>query len=293
MSASTDSKAVVTRQRPRVELSRKGDCYDYHVETFTRWMAERGYTDPFEAVTEYFRDLNNSTYKAGTVRMKRQAVKNRLRLVAESSGLDPQRQYQLDLFLRRLDQDADTKAPKLNNAGIGVSKVIDQGEYERLVVGSRSTRQRLFIKFLWSTGCRVSEMTGALLRNCDREGKTVRVRVMGKGRKEREVTITAALFDAIQAEFAGSEFLFETSGGKPYRRSYVSEQIAKQALQVLGRRISAHKLRHSFATRMIEKTHKISAVSKYLGHSSVSTTLGMYNHEQLDLVELLGEEVAV
>ncbi len=50
---------------------------------------------------------------------------------------------------------------------------------------------------------------------------------------------------------------------------------------MLNRDISAHKLRHSFATIKIAKTGKIKAVSEYLGHSSTSITLDMYVHEEL------------
>lgn len=279
---------IVKVESPRIQLIRRGDAYDHHVETFVRWMTDNSRTDAFASVSEYFAALNESTYKAGTIRIKRQAVKNRLRLMAESQGLDPQRQYELDLAMRRLDQDPATKAPKLNNAGVATSKVITEGEYERLIVGARSIRQQLFIQFLWETGCRVSEMIGARVANCTVEGSVVHVCVLGKGKKERVVRITSGLYRRIREVCAGEVFLFETSGGKPYDRSYISRQISKLAVHLLGRKISAHKLRHSFATRMISKTHKISAVSKYLGHSSVSTTLGMYNHEQLDDVELLG-----
>lgn len=286
MSATTNQ--IVKRQPPRAQLARRGDAYDYQVETYIRWMEETGRTDPFASIGDYFKALNESTYKAGTIRLKRSAVKNRLRMLAEAQGLDPQRSYELDLLMRRLDQDPATKAPKINNAGVAASKTVSESEYEKLIVGARSLRQQLFIHFLWQTGCRVSEMVTARVGECVVEGSIVQVRVMGKGRKERVVRITTELFRRIRGEFAGNTFLFETSGGKHYNRSYVSNQISKLAMHLLGRKISAHKLRHSFATRMIAKTHKISAVSAYMGHSSVSTTLAMYNHEELDDVELLG-----
>lgn len=273
-------------------LVHKGDAYDHHVATFHRWMTERGLDDPYRAVADYFRDLNqNSAYSAGTIRIKRQAVKSRLRLMALAARMTPNDQYQLETFMAQLDRDTDTKAPKLNSAAVGQSKTLTESEYDRLVVGARSERQGCFIRFLWQTGCRVSEMCGAELRNCRREGDVIHIRVMGKGRKEREILVRADLFERILEVFGGDRYLIETAGGKRYDRSYISRQIAKLGRQILGRTISAHKLRHSFATRMIAKTHKISAVSKYLGHSSVSTTLAMYNHEELDLVELFGSDI--
>ena len=276
-----------------VELTYKQDCYTYHVETFRRWMTETGATDPVACVADYFRDLNQSDYSAGTVRMKRQAVINRLRLMSDAAGLSMEQQFQLDRVMKRLNSDPDTKAPKTASAAIGTSKVCSEGEYAKLIEGCRSRKQQLFIRFFWDTGCRVSELTGAELRNCKRQGAVVEIRVRGKGAKERVVKVTAALYEAIVGEFGGQRYLFETSGGKSYRRSYVSNQVAKITQHVLGRKLSAHKFRHSFATRQIAKSGKIAAVSTYLGHASVSTTMAFYVHEELTDADLFGVEVAL
>ncbi len=55
---------------------------------------------------------------------------------------------------------------------------------------------------------------------------------------------------------------------------------------MLGKRFSAHTLRHSFATTALEKTRKIKALSVYLGHSSTSVTLDMYVHEEFSQEDL-------
>ena len=47
-----------------------------------------------------------------------------------------------------------------------------------------------------------------------------------------------------------------------------------------------HRLRHTFATLQIRRTHKVKGVSLYLGHSSTAITQDMYVHEELDLNEL-------
>lgn len=112
---------------------------------------------------------------------------------------------------------------------------------------------------------------------------------MGKGKKERYVWIPLVLCRRILATFGGTVYLFETSAGKPYSRSYVSNQIAKLGRAILGRRISAHTFRHSFATRKIKETAKIQAVSEYLGHSSVAITLSLYCHEELSEEDLSSE----
>jgi len=261
------------------------DCYTDHVKTFAKWIRETGRSDIIGSVADYFRDLNHSSYSAGTVRMKRQAVKARLLLIADSEITDLAERYRFDLTLSRLDRDPDTKAPKLNSVAVKPNKVISRTEYRDLL--ERCTeRQRLFIRFLWTTGCRVSEMTGIKHEHCTIEDGAVNIRVRGKGNKERYVRIPLDLYQDIVKTFSGTGYLYHTSAGKQYRRSYVSDQIAKVTLRVLGRRLSAHCLRHTFATRKIADTHKVSAVSEYLGHSDISTTLAMYNHESLTDVEL-------
>ena len=80
--------------------------------------------------------------------------------------------------------------------------------------------------------------------------------------------------------------LFCTSTGKHYTRQYVTNQIKKIGKAILGKKISAHTLRHSFATHKIAETGKIKGVSRYLGHSTSATTLDMYVHEELSPEEL-------
>ena len=73
---------------------------------------------------------------------------------------------------------------------------------------------------------------------------------------------------------------------EPYAREYVSAQIKKIGHRI-GREISAHTLRHSFATRKVQQLPgKLDAVSRYLGHSSPSITLAMYCHNTMTDAEL-------
>lgn len=112
------------------------------------------------------------------------------------------------------------------------------------------------------------------------------VRIRGKGQKERQVKVRRELVDRVRAAFRGKAFLFERPGGGPYSRQHVSREVHVAGQVVLKRRISAHTLRHTFATLQIRKTHKVKGVSLYLGHSSTAITQDMYVHEELDLKDL-------
>jgi integrase len=56
----------------------------------------------------------------------------------------------------------------------------------------------------------------------------------------------------------------------------VSREIARAAKRVLGKAVSAHTLRHSRATDLLAKTHRIKAISQLLGHADESTSLRFY-----------------
>jgi integrase/recombinase XerD len=109
---------------------------------------------------------------------------------------------------------------------------------------------------------------------------------------ERKIFIPRGLYDRINECFKGREFLFETQGRRKYSRCYVSEQIAKLGKKILGRKISAHTFRHSFATNMLKRGVPVEALSRYLGHSSVKMTLDLYCHAEMqeaDIFEFVRE----
>jgi integrase/recombinase XerD len=251
----------------------QGDSYGYHVRDFLDFAQDNGGVS-FETVRDYYQALNGRPYANSTKRLMRQAVKSRLRAAFREA-------------LSKLDRQV--KAPKVQGAPIGADKVLRRDELDRLLAVA-TEHDAAFLRFLFRTGARVSELTGLRLDQCERQGDVVRLRVVGKGNKERFLRIKATLFDQVRETFKGSTYLFETRTGKPFSRVYVSTRIHKLAEAVLGRKLGAHALRHSFATWTIRRTNKIQAVSTYLGHSSTAITMNFYVHERLDDDELFDPE---
>ena len=251
-----------------------GDTYGYHCREFVAWMMESGRRLDHQAVIDYFKRLNASEYAAGTKRIKRQALKKRLRQLARAGGLGSDLSRNLDQFLSDLDRESETKAPKVQPHSIGRERYMTPDEAMRVVRACRGPRQTMIIRFLWATGCRVSEMTGIRRGDVKQIGDVAVAcyRVVGKGNKERWVKTSAELYNQIRDVFRGEVYLLETSNGRPYHRSYVSNQIAKVSSRAIGRPMRAHSLRHSFGTRQIKKGVPLSYVSRYMGHSSVSMT---------------------
>ena len=255
------------------------DNYSCHIAPFVRYLESNHLSLNLSAVRAYFKYLNALPLAAGTKCVRRQAVKARLRTTLASTDFN--RQARLEMTLRSLDHDSETKAPGFVRAGVAEDRVVTRGQFDLLVSGT-SKRTSLFLWFLYNTGCRVAEMCSARQDKCEVLGDMVRLTIVGKGNKERKVDIEKSLFEAIRATFRGETYLFQTKGGKPYRTTYVSYEIIKAGKRILGRRISAHSMRHSFATLAIREGASVKAVSKYLGHSSTAITMDMYVHESLE-----------
>ena len=273
--------AAPDQKKLRRRLLAIRDSYHEDTHAFLNYLTDSGQLLTFAALKAYARHLQRSGYAAGTITKRLAGAKHRIKWLFEKSpdALDLGKRYRIDLELRKI------KPPAQKRRAVEEHHVLLPAEVKLLTEHS-SARLGLMIEFLFVTGARVSEMTGIRQEDLSPEDGFVAARVIGKGSKERILKLPLELVARIRATFADAAWLMETAGGKPYRREYVSNQIKRVGERVLGRRISAHTLRHSFASLKIARTGKIKAVSQYLGHSTTSITLDMYVHESLDMNDL-------
>jgi integrase/recombinase XerC len=157
-------------------------------------------------------------------------------------------------------------------------------------------RDRAVLELLYGSGLRVAELCGLDVGDVDLEGR--RVRVLGKGGKERVVPLGdfAALALTDYLERARHSFLPREGGSDvgaaaPRRpagedsplflnrkRKRLGSRDARAMVEryvrgtLRGRRVSPHTLRHSFATHLLEGGADIRAVQELLGHASLATT---------------------
>jgi integrase/recombinase XerC len=183
-------------------------------------------------------------------------------------------------------------APKMGRA---IPDFLPVDEAFQLMQGSDTStalgsRDRAILEVLYSSGLRVSELTGLDLDSIDLELGIARV--IGKGNKERVVPIggkaAAALTNYLQrrgelladGSQRGALFL-NNRGGRLSSRS-VARLLKRTLLRCnLGRPLSPHGLRHSFATHMLDAGADLRAVQEMLGHVSLSTTQ-RYTHLSVD-----------
>jgi integrase/recombinase XerD len=163
-----------------------------------------------------------------------------------------------------------------------------QGRPEPLSKGGRTRglRDRAILELLYATGARVSEVSRMTLDSLHLE--LGYVRCLGKGSKERIVPVGEQAAAAIGEYLASArpvllrgrnvEWLFPGARAAPLTRKAIWQILKKTALKAgIGRRISPHTLRHSFATHLLERGADLRAIQEMLGHADIATTQ-LYTH---------------
>ncbi len=186
--------------------------------------------------------------------------------------------------------------------GRRLPSLLSHEEVDRLLAApdprsARGRRDRAMLELLYATGLRVSELVSLELNDVNLETRVLVAR--GKGNKERLVPIGAPAADAVKAYVATareplsrgrrSRDLFVTPRGGRMTRQGFGKLLDRWARAAgIGRKISPHKLRHSFATHLLEGGADLRAVQAMLGHADVSTTQ-IYTHVDRSHVKRLYE----
>ena len=145
-------------------------------------------------------------------------------------------------------------------------------------------RDRAMLELFYSSGMRVSELTGLNLGDIDFGQSLVKVR--GKGKKERIVPVGEQALRSVQEYLAGRhEFLQKQQGSKadpPLFLSRSGRRITPRSvarivdryvlLSGISKKVSPHTLRHSFATHLLDAGADLRAIQELLGHENLSTT---------------------
>jgi integrase/recombinase XerD len=258
------------------------EAYARDLARFARTLVERGRTAADEItpldVTEHLMAL------AG----ERLSPRSRARALVAIRGLC--RHLVAD---RWLDTDPTEliDAPKV---GRRLPAVLGEDAAARLIAApprttGRGLRDAAMIELLYATGLRVSELVGLPAEDVNLNAGFVRV--TGKGKKTRLVPIHAAARDAIaryQREVRpawlrdpAQPALFLTERGGPMTRQGFWKLLRGYAraagVRLPAGEVSPHKLRHSFATHLVEHGADLRAVQSMLGHADIATTQ-IYTH---------------
>lgn len=162
-------------------------------------------------------------------------------------------------------------------------QVFSIGQVRQLVSVITNLKHRVIISLFYGTGLRMNELVQ--LKIADIDSKAFQLKVSGKGSKERFTILPKQLLDDLRKYYLQRKpqtYLFEgqTKGGPMHARSiqhFVNRYVGMIGLG--GKDYSAHTLRHSFATHLLDAGTDIHTIKELLGHSSISTTM-VYLHLQ-------------
>lgn len=277
-----------------------------HVTSFLQMMSvERGAAP--HTIENYQRDLEilhdflsskNARLETATTENLRGFIKKQL-----DSGYAPRtsarrlsalKQFFKFLYAERIRDD--NPAISLDSPKIGRSlpKYLTEEEVNALLrkacedTSAVGLRMSAMLELLYACGLRISELITLPLSAFSRQSDMLII--SGKGNKERMVPLTKAAIDAValyrtqRPEFlndaAESNWLFPS---KRARDGYVSRQTFDKELRNLAasagiiKKISAHVLRHSFASHLLDRDIDLRSLQQMLGHADISTTM-IYTH---------------
>ena len=162
------------------------------------------------------------------------------------------------------------KTPKGNKK---LPVVLTKDETRRLIRHSDSIKSKLIIKFLYSTGVRVSECCNMRINDLEMREGIAWVR-HGKGDKDRLILLSENLKQDLKKYIPTlkSEFLFPGKNGKMSERN--RQLLINKIASIAGifKKVTPHTLRHSFATHLLESGVDIRKIQELLGHSNLQTT---------------------
>jgi integrase/recombinase XerC len=169
-----------------------------------------------------------------------------------------------------------------------MERIFNNAEARAMEGGYRAIRNLAIVELFYSAGLRVSELQQLSISDVDLVAE--RVRVMGKGRKERIVPVGRMAIQALRRFEPRREELVAATHGADRRAIFLGQTGRRLSVRQIQKIVcgfldqvseaeghSTHSLRHSFATHMVDGGAELMAVKELLGHASLSTTQ-IYTH---------------
>ncbi len=174
-----------------------------------------------------------------------------------------------------------------------VAALFAEAERRAEAGGFREVRELAMLELFYSTGIRLSELTGLSLPDLDLVSDQVKVR--GKGRTERLVPVGGPATRALRRYLRQRDALLAAAPAGADRRAVFlnarGRRLSPRGVQLVvkallatlprGPELRVHSLRHSFATHLLDAGADLRAVQELLGHASLATTQ-VYTHTSVE-----------
>jgi site-specific recombinase XerD len=157
-----------------------------------------------------------------------------------------------------------------------IPNAISEEDAQKLIGAAESPFERAMLLLMLTAGLRRSEVGAIRLEDVDLENQTLLVR--GKGAKQRMVPLMPQAAQAIQEYRAArpdvdQPYLFLNPQGQRLAADYINRTLRRIIARTgLGKRITPHMLRHTFATHLVRNGVDVRTVQELLGHSDLETT---------------------
>jgi len=154
--------------------------------------------------------------------------------------------------------------------------VLSPGEVVRFFENVLDLRHRAVLMICYGAGLRISEAVSLKISDIESSRMLIRIEE-GKGRKDRYVMLSPRLLKVLRSYYRATRpcgFLFPSWGASGHITDSAVSQVCRDACQRsgIGKEITPHTLRHSFATHLLENGTDIRVIQVLLGHSRMETT---------------------
>jgi integrase/recombinase XerC len=271
--------------------------YGHALFEFHKWHHEQRQSTPQwikltrDDFRSYLRKLGQKNGSRAAIQLKFSAFRSFYKFLVRRGKLDaspiknislPKQGRRLPQFLTIQQMNELLEAPLKE---LAAARAAERGEVDE----SPFLRDIAILETIYSCGLRISELCGLLAQDINWPEQIVRVR--GKGKKERQVPIGSKALQAIDNYWRALEhppsaampvFLARTGNPRPMYPRLVQLRL-KRYLQLCGLdpKLTPHKLRHSYATHMLDAGADLRSVQELLGHAHLVTTQ-VYTHVTTD-----------
>ena len=217
--------------------------------------------------TKYLKNAENKKYSGSTKKRIQSSVNQFIKFLIEENFIS-------NIEIINISIRSEQKLPNILSP-YEIEQLIDFYDHNLFI----SSRNKTVIDFMYSTGCRVSELINVEESDIDTDDAFVRLE--GKGSKQRivplgsKVIVNLEKYLELRNQFKNikNNNLFISKSYKKLDRTAVFRIIKSTGVKVgINTSIYPHILRHSAATHMLEGGCDLRTVQEFLGHSSVSTT---------------------
>ena len=174
--------------------------------------------------------------------------------------------------------------------------IMTEMEVEKLFQAPLNLQERCVVGLLYGCGMRISEVSSLKITDIDSTNKRIKVE-QGKGGKDRFTLLPTTLLEHLRQYYVAAgkpkEYLFTSPQTKRAFHVRSMQVVVNTAMQKAGfesGRFTAHTLRHSFATHLLNQGNNIHVIKTLLGHSKLETTmiyLHLQHHTQMGIVSPL------